>query len=94
MSPRYRHKRDHSHDAIAEAFEAAGWLVKSMTQLDEWVDMAVLSPRKRLFMVECKTGAGKLRPSQEKLIADGWPVIVLRDPDETLDFIRTENKTP
>lgn len=90
---RYRHRLDTTHGPITEVFESAGWLVKNCSQLDGWVDLTVLSPRGRLFLIEAKTGTGKLRESQSKLIADGWPVVVLRSVDEALAFIHTEART-
>ena len=44
----------------------------------------------RLVLVECKTGTGKLRPSQQRIIDAGWPVVVLRSAAEADAWIRGE----
>lgn len=92
-SMKFRHRKDTTHQPIVDALEAAGWLTKNCAQLDGWVDVTALSPRKRLFLLELKTGPGKLRESQSKLIADGWPVLVIRSVDEALALIQVEART-
>ena len=42
-------------------------------------DLLVLIPGGGLALVEVKSPKGKLTPDQEKFLADGWPVAVVRD---------------
>lgn len=91
--PKFRHKRDHSHDEIASAFRSAGWKVKSLTQVDKFADMLVRSPRNRLFIIEAKSGNEKLRPHQAALQLD-WGTILLHNQGEAIAFIQMEARTP
>jgi hypothetical protein len=82
--PRYAAKRDISEPEIVRALEQCGFSVERM---DTPVDLLV-SFRQHCWLVECKTGKGKLNANQ-KAFLDRWkgpPVVVLRDAQEAIDF--------
>lgn len=49
-------------------------------------DLLVLF-RGRTVMLEVKTKTGRLTDSQKELIARGWPLVIVRSPDEALKAI-------
>jgi hypothetical protein len=74
-------KRDANELGIVQALREAGWLV---LYLDKF-DLLLWHPtRRQLRMVEVKTPTGKLKPSQEKLLADGWPLEIIRTKEDAL----------
>lgn len=76
-------KRDSNEREIIDALEAAGCKVE---QLDKW-DLQVQRPDGVLRMIEVKAPKGKLKPSQEKLIADGWDLRVVRSIEEAFEAV-------
>ena len=72
-----RARIDTSHPEIVAALRACGWLVKSTAALPNWIDAIACKPG-RVVLLEFKTGKGKLRPSQDRLIEKGWPIQILR----------------
>ena len=69
-------KRDTVEPAIVEALRDAGYLV---TEAGWLCDLMVFDPNSgRVTLIEVKTGKAKLRPSQQAVIAQGWPVKVVR----------------
>ena len=82
MRPR---RTDANHRQIKRALEQCGWLVVDTHDVPNWVDLTVYHPgRGVLRLVEVKTEKGKLRPSQERLIRDRWPVNVLRSVEDAV----------
>ena len=73
-----RARIDTSHPEIVAALRACGWKVKCTAALPKWVDATVFKPSRGVLLLEFKTGNGKLRPSQQKLIDEGWPIKMLR----------------
>lgn len=85
-----RHAADLSQPAIVETLQAGGWKVRVTSQVGgSFPDIVALSPQRRLYLIEAKTGKGKQSEGQIKF-ADEWPVVVLRDVDSTLKFMRQE----
>jgi len=68
--PRYAAKKDATHKEIADEFGRLGCAVLDTSRYPDFVDMLVWRHEARL--VEAKSKAGSLRPSQRKL-ADKWP---------------------
>lgn len=74
-------KRDQNELQIVKGLRDAGYLVMYLTAFD----LLIWHPmRRQLRMLEVKTETGKLKPSQEKLLADGWPLEIVRTVQEAL----------
>jgi len=57
-------------------------LVGEFDGIQEWdLDWTV-------YLVECKTRTGKLRASQQRLIDQGWPIVVLRSAEEARSWAK------
>ena len=68
-------KRDQNEPQIVQELREAGWLVMYLDKFD----LLIWHPtQRRLRMVEVKTETGALKPSQEKMIAEGWPLEIVR----------------
>src|SRR5262245_44619126 len=79
---RYANKRDATEPDIVQALERVGAKVK---RLDAF-DLLVLY-RNVLFMIDCKSPKGRATMSQERLIAEGWPLRYAETPEEALQAI-------
>jgi len=75
---RRRARTDTTHAEIMAALRAMGWKMKDTHSLPKFVDAVGFRPRDGVVLFEFKSGRGKLRPSQQELIDEGWPVRVLR----------------
>jgi hypothetical protein len=72
-------KRDINEPEIVDALKGRGFLVMRLHEFD----LLSFDPiRQRLDMWEVKGPKGRLTSSQEKLIADGWPLNIIRTPEE------------
>lgn len=70
-------KRDAIEPFVIGEARRAGWLCMQLDSVD------LLLFRKGVFMVvEVKTGEAKLTRHQEKLIEDGWPLVIIRSVEE------------
>jgi len=78
--PRYAAKVDANHREVIDALRACGWTVKETHQYREFVDAVAFRPGwpDSLRLIEIKSSKGKLTASQSKLLAQGFPVTVLR----------------
>lgn len=85
MSLRRAARRDSNESGIVKALRDCGYLVK---HLNEWDLVVCRRGAKTIYMLEVKTADGELKPSQEKMIADGWPLIIVRTPEEALEAVR------
>lgn len=88
-----RAKVDTTQSEIVQALRDCGCLVQSLATVGKGVpDLLVCTPGDpwTIALVECKTGAGKLRPDQVKFQADGWPVTVLRSAEEAEAWVQGE----
>lgn len=74
-------KRDSNEEAIVAAIRKEGWRVMRLNEFDL---LATCGNGCHLVMMEVKTTTGKLKPSQQKLIDAGWPLIVVRSPEDAL----------
>ena len=85
-------KVDDTQDAIVKALRATGASVLSLAAVGNGAPDLLVCVREGecewLYTLECKTGKGKLRASQEKFAAE-WrgTVHVVRTPDEALRVI-------
>ncbi len=73
-------KRDANEPSIVQALLFAGCRVYP---LDRPYDLLVLRAG-RLYLLEVKSKRGTLTPSQEALMAEGWPVTVVWEPEQAL----------
>lgn len=74
-------KRDQNEPEIVQELREAGWLVMYLDKFD----LLIWHPtQRRLRMVEVKTETGALKPSQEKMIAEGWPLEIVRTVEQAL----------
>ena len=82
-------RRDKNEEEIVAALRAAGAIVYPM---DTPVDQLVMV-NGEIFLVEIKKPKkGRLTKAQEKLIADGWPVHVVRTPEQALAAVGLPNE--
>lgn len=79
---RFAAKRDRSEAAIIDALTRVG---AHVLPLDTF-DLLVLY-RGRLHMLECKTGKGRLTVGQQALMDFGWPLEIVRTPEQALQAI-------
>lgn len=79
---RYAKKRDASEAAIISALRKVGAQVVPC----DTFDLAVYF-RGTVHLLECKTGKEPLTATQERLIAEGWPLRIVRTPEEGLRAI-------
>jgi hypothetical protein len=76
---RHAAARDANEPAVLAPFKAAGWPVLLLRE----IDALVLKPDGSVLMVEVKnkSGRNRLTTRQDQLIAQGWPLLVLRTPE-------------
>lgn len=78
-----RSKRtDQNHADVRDALRKCGWTVLDCSGCPGLVD--VLAHRRGVLrMIEIKRDAkAKLTPRQAALIAEGWPIVIIRDVNE------------
>lgn len=76
---RHAKKRDATEAAIIQALKRIG---AQVIQCDTF-DLLVIH-RGHVHMLECKTGKEPLTASQQKLIDAGWPLRVVRTPEDAV----------
>ena len=79
---RYAKRRDTSEASIIAALRQVG---AQVIQCDAFDLLAIY--RGHVHMLECKTGKEPLTERQEQLIAEGWPLHVVRTPEDGLRAI-------
>lgn len=75
-------KRDLTEPAIIKALERAGCLVLQLDRFDLLVRRGT-----KLFMLDCKSPGGKPTLSQERLVAEGWPLYYAETPAQALEIV-------
>lgn len=80
------HRSDGNKKEIVAALESKGWDVFDTGDVGNgFPDLVVRHPYlHKVVLVEVKTKTGKLEPKQQRLIADGWPIVVVRNVEEAL----------
>lgn len=72
---------DQNHGEIRETLRRCGWRILDVSDCAGLCDL--LAHRGgELRMVEVKTAKGKLTPRQAELIAEGWPIVIVRTIEE------------
>jgi hypothetical protein len=79
-------KRDANERSIIEALVDSGCLVM---QLDKF-DLLIRTPAGDLLMYEVKSDTGQVTASQRKLLEDGWPLKIVRSPQEALTVVENQ----
>lgn len=84
MQPRRAQKRDAIEPFVIGEALRAGWLVLQLSEFD------LLCFRDGvIMMVEVKSGdEAKLTRHQEKLIAKGWPLVIIRSVEQAREVFR------
>lgn len=77
----YRRRVDATHGEVVQALRQCGWTVADTHAFPGFVDCLAHRGGK-LWLVEIKGARGKLKPSQQRLIDAGFPVVVLRNAAE------------
>jgi predicted RecB family endonuclease len=95
--PRYAAKVDANHQGIREALRAMGWLVHDTSRLGGFVDL-VVSKGGHTVLVEVKTALSKrgtVRKTrrQDAMVEAGWPVVILRNVDEAIQWAQQPERT-
>lgn len=86
---RLKARVDLTQKAIVEALRKAGWRVHSTARLaGGFPDLVAYKANVGLRLIEVKTGKEGLTADQEKFIAEGWPVFIVRSAEEALQVIR------
>lgn len=78
-------KRDANEPEIVKALRDRGFLVK---HLNEWDLQVCRRNDKMIWMMEVKTEDGELKESQKKMIADGWPLYIVRSIEDALAVVK------
>ena len=84
--PRWASRTDDNHSDLLATLRGLGWKMKSTHQLPDWVDAVGFHVRHGLTLFEFKVEDGPLTSSQEALLADGWPIVVIRSADDAIAF--------
>jgi hypothetical protein len=87
---RFANKRDSTEGPIMEALLSMGCLVE---RTDKPFDI-IISYCGRVYLVECKTalskaGRVKMTADQISMIDDGWPVAILKNRDDAIQFVQS-----
>lgn len=82
----YRNRRDASEASIVAALRKAGATVHL---IDRPVDALVLY-RRKVHLLEFKSGKGKMTPAQQAFMRK-WPVVVIRTPEAAIAFLNGDN---
>lgn len=87
-----RPRTDGNHAAIVAVLRQLGWRVKSTAGVPEWVDLTVQDGSGRTYLIEVKRNAkATLKPSQKKLLADGWGIWRLDSVEDAERWSRERN---
>jgi len=79
----YAKRRDANELEVVGIFVDMGCAV---LRLDVF-DLLVLTPDRRVLMVEVKTENGRLTAKQDELILNGWPLHIVRTVEEAIALV-------
>lgn len=84
-----RARVDGNHGDIVDALRKTGWQVVSLATIGNGVpDLLAYRTGQPLRLLEVKAKGGVITPLQERFIAQGWPVTIVRSVDDVLDLRR------
>jgi Holliday junction resolvase len=87
----YARRVDTSHGEVRDALRELGYRVLDVSKCGGFVDL-VARRHHKIWLVDVKTGRGKKgtvrlhEGSAGKLIAEGWPIVVLRNREEAIQW--------
>ena len=85
--PRYASKVDGPHAEIRDGLRACGWLVLDTSRAGSGCpDIVAVTPDGVVRLFEVKAPQGRLRPRQQALQAQGWPIRVVQTIEEALKW--------
>lgn len=76
-------RRDENETEIVKALRACGYKVMRLNEFD-----LLVHGHGDLYMLECKTEDGVLKQSQKDMISLGWPLVIVRSPEEALQAVK------
>lgn len=82
-----RLRKDANHSDVVSWFEHCRCLVWDAAAHGAPFDLLVRTPSGRIVVVEVKHGKGKLTDNERDMIADGWPVRIVRDVDDVVAIV-------
>lgn len=74
-------KRDITESSIVEGLRKCGYKVIRL----DYFDLLVLAPSGFVFLLECKSPGGRVTPTQNEMIRDGWPLHFVKTVEEALE---------
>lgn len=80
-------KRDSIEPSIVKALRDAGYLVTEGGWLCDLVVFDPAAPERGGRFLEVKSARGKLTPTQESAIAQGWPVAIVRSVEDAFNAL-------
>lgn len=82
---RRRARVDDNHAEIVDALRLAGWKVVSLATIGSGCpDLLCYRTGQPLRLLEVKGWHGVITSDQERFMADGWPVTIIRSVDDAL----------
>lgn len=82
-------KRDAVERGIVEGLRRCGYRVLLLDRFD-----LLVYGHGQFYMLDCKSPGGKPTASQEKLVAEGWPLHFVQTLEEALEIVRPESPLP
>jgi hypothetical protein len=89
---RFARRTDTSHAEVRDALRELGYRVLDVSKCGGFVDF-VVRKHHRIWLVDAKTNKAKTKRSVRmsegsagKLIAEGWPIVVLTSRDEAITW--------
>lgn len=83
----HRGRVDGNHGDIVEALRRTGWQVVSLAEIGGGVpDLLAYRVGQPLRLLEVKAARGVITAAQERFMAQGWPVTIVRTVDDVLSL--------
>ena len=84
---RYAAKVDGPHAEIRDGLRKYGWLVLDTRHAGLGCpDLIAVTPERVVRLFEVKASQGRLRPRQQALQQQGWPIRIVETLDEALEW--------
>lgn len=85
---RLRAKVDRNQKDVVEALRKSGALVESLARLGRGCPDIVCAKHGRVVLMEIKHGKGKLTAAQQTWMANGWPIYLVRSPEDAIEALQ------
>lgn len=76
---------DQNHGEIRDTLRQLGWTILDTSSYPGFVDCLGIRAG-AMRMIEIKAGKGRLTKRQAKLIAQGWPIVIVRSTQDAVDL--------